>query len=411
MNAGEFDAMALLDEKLAEVRTEQLDRYRGRLVDGGAFIHDQPDQVPAIWGIGDEVLWSAGEPLMITGPTGVGKTTLAAQIVAGRIGLLDNVLGYPVALTSSRVLYLAMDRPAQIARALGRLLRAYPRDLLDERLVFWPGPSVSDVVREPGVLLEHARAAGADTILVDSLKDLAPKLSDDDVGFAVNRAHQLCVRDGVEVATLHHNRKAGAGGQGKPNTLSDVYGSMHLTAGMGSVVGLWGAAGDPVVELSHLKQPAAEVGPLKVEHDHGAGRSSVSQGFDFLDALRFSPRTPTELAQRAHGTDKPTDAQVAKARRKVERLVRDGLAIKVDGPSKGGATASGKGGATGARYAAADPCTTVGSTDGSTDGTFSDLIDRRPDDRPTPDTFPQVNRPTDRPTRPTPPSNDAPSPL
>jgi hypothetical protein len=35
----------------------------------------------------------------------------------------------------------------------------------------------------------------------------------------------------------------------------------RITAGAGSVVLLWGAAGDPIVEWRHLKQPAAEVGP------------------------------------------------------------------------------------------------------------------------------------------------------
>lgn len=374
-NVGEVLEAALADG--AEQRDRTLDQRRAdltaRLIAGGAFVHDTPEQVPAVWGAGDDVLWAEGEPMMVTGPPGVGKTTLAGQVVAGRLGLLNDVLGYPVAPTSSRVLYLAMDRPAQIARALGRLLRGHPRDVLDERLTVWPGPLLNDVVRCSTILLEHAEAAGADTIVVDSLKDAAVKLSDDEVGASVNRALQTCVRDGVEVLTLHHQRKNTAGGTGKPNALADVYGSAWLTAGMGSVVGLWGAAGDPVVELNHLKQPASEVGPLKVEHDHGAGRSTIAHGFDVLEVLRFAPRTPTELAMRAHGTEKPTDAQVAKMRRKVTALVRDGHAQQVDGPVKGGATAGGKGGASGARYAALEPRR---STDGSTDAPSRDEVDR-----------------------------------
>ncbi len=61
--------------------------------------------------------WVEGEALLIVGPSGVGKTTLTGQLVRARMGLGDGlVLGMPVS-PGRRVLYLAMDRPAQIARA------------------------------------------------------------------------------------------------------------------------------------------------------------------------------------------------------------------------------------------------------------------------------------------------------
>jgi hypothetical protein len=59
---------------------------------------------------------------------------------------------------------------------------------------------------------------------MDSLKDAAVKLVDDEVGGNVNRAIQHCNAQGVDVAVLHHQRKGERGE--KPTTLADVYGSI-----------------------------------------------------------------------------------------------------------------------------------------------------------------------------------------
>jgi hypothetical protein len=321
-----------------------------RIVDGGAFIHDAPSVVPSIWGRGDEVLWAEGEPTIITGPTGVGKTTLGGQVVAGRLGFLPNVLGFPVT-PGRRVLYLAMDRPAQIRRALARLLRQYPREELSERLTVWPGPPPVDLARHPTLLRLLAAKADADTVVIDSLKDAAVKLSDEETGQGLARAMNLCVSDGVEVIAYHHQTKRGGDGKGKPNSLADVYGSGWITAGAGSVVLLWGAAGDPLVELGHLKQPAAEVGPLRVVHDHAAGTTTVAEKIDVVALLAAGPMTAPEVAAVMFECADPARAQVEKARRKLNDLVKVGLATKLDGLSRGGAN----GGSTGVRYAAAPP--------------------------------------------------------
>ncbi|MCA1695627.1 MAG: nucleoside-triphosphatase [Actinobacteria bacterium] len=117
-----------------------------RWVSGGSFVFDAADSVPAIWGHdGDVVLWSEGEPLIITGPPGVGKTTLTGQVVRGRLGLLDKVIGYPVRSGKRRLLYLAMDRPAQISRSLKRQFRHDSREMLDEWLLVWKGPPPTTV--------------------------------------------------------------------------------------------------------------------------------------------------------------------------------------------------------------------------------------------------------------------------
>jgi hypothetical protein len=246
-----------------------------------------------------------------------------------RLGLEDFVLGYRVEATASRLLYLAMDRPAQIARSLRRHFHEDERPALAERLVVWKGPPPGDLARHPETLLGLAQHAGADTVVIDSLKDAALGLTDDEVGAAYNRARQLALREGVQLVELHHVVKRGASGT-QPTTLADVYGSTWLAAGAGSVVLLWGAAGDPVVEWRHLKQPAGEVGPMQLVHDHDAGRSDVWKGTDLVKIAVASGThglTVRAAAVALFQTDKPTAAEHMKAARRLDALVRDGKLI------------------------------------------------------------------------------------
>jgi replicative DNA helicase len=323
-----------------DVGTEPLDAIQpfARMVDGGAFILDAPTTVPCIWGRGDEVIWAEGESLIAVGPPGVGKTTVVGQLTRARIGLADNLLGFPVVPTASRVLYLAMDRPAQIARSLRRHFRDDERATLTDRLVVWKGPPPGDLARHPHTLLGLARHAAADTVVIDSLKDGALGLTEDEVGAAYNRARQLALADGVQLVELHHMVKRGPSGA-KPTTLADVYGSVWLTAGAGSVVLLWGDAGDPIVEWHHLKQPAAEVGPMQVIHDHGAGRSDIWHGTDLVKIAVASGThglTVRAAAVALFSTDTPTPAQIMKASRRLNRLVGDGLLTAREHSKPGG---------------------------------------------------------------------------
>lgn len=279
------------------------------------------------------MLWAEGEALIITGVPGVGKSTLAGQVVRARLGLgAGAVLGLAVAPTASRVLYLAMDRPQQIARSLARQFAAGDRAVLDERLVVWAGPPPGDLAQQPAGLLEMARAAGADTVVVDSLKDAAVGLTDDVVGAGWNRARQHALANGVQVLELHHMVKRNSAG-GAPTSLSDVYGSTWITSGAGSVVLLHGDPGDPVVSLRHLKQPGAEVGPWEVLHDHAAGVSTVQRSGDLvaMAAARGAQGLTVKAAATAlYSTDTPTRAQVERARRRLGELVRAGLLTEGD---------------------------------------------------------------------------------
>lgn len=309
------------------------------LLDGASFILDAPARPPAIWGDGDQVGWMAGESCTLVGPPGVGKTTICGQLVRARLGLQPSFLGWPVVPTASRVLYLAMDRPQQIARSLRRQFTEADRDTLAERLRVWQGPPPQDVALNPTILTALARLADADTIVIDSIKDAAVGLTDDTVGAGYNRARQHALANGVEVIELHHIVKRGPNGAA-PKQLADVYGSAWITAGAGSVILIWGQAGDPVVQLLHLKQPAEDIGPLTLLHDATTGTTTLDEERADLRSILVASSHHGLVAKAAavhlFATDNPTDAEVAKARRKLDGLVKSGVAVKVKGSAEGG---------------------------------------------------------------------------
>ncbi len=308
-----------------------------RVVTGGAIL-DAPTEPISIWGEGHRCLWAAGEPFIIAGPDGIGKTSIAQQAALRRVGIIGgDLLGLPVAAGPGRLLYIAADRPSQALRSFRRMVCEDDRQLLEERIVIWRGPLPVDIAKHPEGLAVLAQQLGADTIIVDSLKDIAADLSKDEVGNRLNSAFQGALAEGIEVAGLHHQRKAQAGA-GKPRQLADLYGSRWITAGAGSVLMLWGEAGDLVIEADHLKQPDEQVGPLKILHDHTTGTSTLVDQVDVWTIVHGAHRGITALAVacRLFAKTDPNRNEIEKARRQLERLHKDGKAHKKDGV-KGGA--------------------------------------------------------------------------
>jgi hypothetical protein len=294
---------------------------------GAAFILDRPTGVPLLWGTGEDALWPDGEPLMVMGPRGTGKTTLLGQLVRAQLGLGDGtVLGLPVSEVG-RVLYLAMDRPRQIQRSMGRQFTEEDRAVLGERLVVRSGPPPRDLAKDPTLLVTMADYYRADVVYVDSLKDIALGLSDDEVAAAVNRARQALMMTERQLCESHHTRKKDRRTKKAVTGIDEVYGSTWLTAGCGSVLQLSGDPGDIVVTFTQTKPVLVPVGPWKLLYDQLGGTVSIYYNQDLVELVRSragTGMTAREAAVIVFGRAVLTPAEVQKTRRLLDGHVRDG---------------------------------------------------------------------------------------
>jgi len=284
---------------------------------------------------------------MIAGPQGVGKSTVAQQL---SLTAIDNsraeIWGLPIHTRDDcRVLYLAMDRPRQVQRSFQRMVQDSDRERLAEQLWVWPGPLPFSVTADPRALSDMVEEFMADILVIDSLKDIVPDLTSDPHAIAFNTALQNFISRGAQVLVLHHNRKP-QGNNKKPNKLADVYGSTWLTAGIGSVIGLWGKPGADLIEVDHLKQPAESIGSFSISHDRLRGITSRTDGeYDLLAALSSAGSnglTLIEVALLLDGSDERPSQD--RARR---RLVALGDMVRSERGSTGG---SGGGGQQGRWY-------------------------------------------------------------
>lgn len=307
---------------------------QSKVIPGGSFALNDTEARP-LWGVPGEVVWAEGEPMLLVGPVGIGKTTLLHRLVLARCGCVQpKVLGLPVEATDKPVLLVAADRPRQARRSLRRMVEEADRTRLDRSLIVWEGPPGFDIAREPERFAAQVADLRVGTVVIDSLKDVAARLSEDETGSGLTRAFGLLAAAGIEVVAAHHHRKATEGNR-QPRALDDVYGSTWIAAGAGTVALLWGKPGDPVVELSLLKYADGEIGPFSVEIDHTTGRLRVvdDEHRDPLALLRAAPRglTPRDLARSLYGSEDPTKAETERARRRLDRLVTHGKAHKREG--------------------------------------------------------------------------------
>jgi replicative DNA helicase len=305
-----------------------------------SFAVDSSGEEVAIWGRGDDVAHASGEPTMIIGPDGVGKTTLVQRLMLARAGIGSKLLGMYVEPAEGSILYVSADRPKQAARSLFRMVADLERrdaGKLREAVLVWRGPLPFDIVKTPATLTEWAQGFGADEVVLDSLGFVAQRLAEDETGSAIAQAFSVAAAAGLEIIALGHPRKPPNEGGEKPTKIADVYGSRWITAACGSILSLWGAPGEPVVELRQLKSPKGDVGPFQIEIDHERGTVERIEGSDLLGHLRAaSDGLSAKEAARFMEGGSPRAREV-KARRQLERLETTGLAFRRDGePIRGG---------------------------------------------------------------------------
>lgn len=321
----------------AEQQQKATAERRLRVVDGERFLADDDADEKPIWGTADTPIWAAGEPLMICGPNGVGKSTLSHLLVFARIGIDGHgkVLDLPVQPSDGKVFYIAADRPRQIKRAMRRLREPEHLQVLRERLIVHEGPLPFDITRDKDTLADLAQEYGATSIFIDSLKDLCPKPADETDANGYNRARQEAVARGIEWVEDHHNRKA-QGDNKKPDTIEDVYGSRWLTAGAGSILCLFGEPGAQQVKLTQLKSPGGFIRPQKLTIDHTRGLMGANVVVDVWTFIKSKPHvTVAEVAKfNAHdrGIATVTDGLIASARKWLNQQATTGALVKGEDP-------------------------------------------------------------------------------
>jgi len=142
---------------------------------------------------------------------------------------------------TDRVLYIAADRWQQVKARLMTMTSPEERDRLERHFLLHKGPPEIDVAKKPEKFVEWVLSLRPGFVFIDSLKDVASDLASDSSGSVFNRAVQLLVTDNVNLLVISHPRK-GSSEQRKNRelTIDDIYGSMQIPAGAGSVLVLDG---------------------------------------------------------------------------------------------------------------------------------------------------------------------------
>ena len=307
-----------------------LDSCRDQAFDGVAFLESGIDADP-LWGHGADALMAPGQGSMVFGSDGAGKSSIMQQFTFARLGLrTDEVLGFPVQQSDQTVLYLALDRPEQIRRSIGRMVdltSASVRDRLKRKLVVWRGALPFHCDLDPKAFTEWLVQIGGDDlglVVADSVKDMVSSCTEDAAGMGFNDTVQHITTRGVEFGCCHHNRKPNATNS-RPRKLADVYGSRWLTAGLGSVLNIW-KADDRRRELTQLKTPYGNpISPVEYTEDYSQGVATTAGSLDdrLTDALASAGQdglTDAEAVAVAYGVG-PKDDTYHACRKRIQRLL------------------------------------------------------------------------------------------
>jgi predicted ATPase len=257
-----------------------LDSAEDSMVVSGDFALDVPSVSP-LWGTAEAPLMAKGQPTMLAGPDGTGKSTVISQYVKTRLRLA----GWPTTMWGLEVpplypdlgaLILTADRPQQFIELFARGLNESHRDELRRRVHFHRGPTPHALATAAGQrwLLGLVEKHSAGIVVLDSHKDFATQ-EDLRAIAGLNSVIQRLEAAGVQVIVASHTNKMSRVGWLK---LEDISGYREIFSGMGSVLLLNGGAGSTLINVSHGKPVRGVLPPYRIAHDFSTGISERQDG-------------------------------------------------------------------------------------------------------------------------------------
>ncbi len=221
---------------------------------------------------------------LIVSPPNVGKTQFVTQLAIHQ-ALGRDFVGYEFESKKRKGLFFSLEMgPTGYFQLLSSVAKDYEdvQDLLQEKMIIIPLGEPMPLAKLEAAnlffekLIEEHRP---DWIAIDSMqKVFTGKLTDDEpIRAFFNYLSSIRQRYNLYVWIVHHSRKA-QGDNKKPNILSDVYGSMYITAEPDVVLSLWeDSPGSGLITLSQLKNRYAEIAkPFKI-------RRTQNLNFEIVD--------------------------------------------------------------------------------------------------------------------------------